>query len=295
MKDQINQLNQDTPIALSARPAYLCADAVPVCGENFDAVWCAERGLPATACRLQAIWLPDASRVSLLLPLSDAFCPANLALIPAIDAHSVMRVLRHSFADCVYVLSDDERDTSAPRVVDVSTYTYLCQLIDRATVLGALAARPPIPIADRQALSRYMIGAARDISHFLGLEIPGADLRIFPVSYPYAGMLFPMTLYRMLLLLALGVLHGFSGETRARVRIELDEELLVPRLCIPAGNKTPLPQEWEQCRRLSAAAGAYFKVQRHRDAILVRFCPLCPHIPPEDFYVFRAGVEPEQF
>jgi len=66
--------------------------------------------------------------------------------------------------------------------------------------------------------------------------------------------------------------------------------MLLPMLEIAAGNKTRLPIEWEECRRTAEREGMFFDVRRKRDCIRVRFCPMTPHILPQEFYSVKAMV-----
>jgi hypothetical protein len=92
----------------------------------------------------------------------------------------------------------------------------------------------------------------------------------------------------MLLCLTLGITRGYTRRVHESLRFVLDEEMLLPMLEMSVGNKTKLPVEWEECRRMAEQEGMFFDIRRKRDAICIRFCPMTPRIAPHEFYSVRA-------
>ena len=173
------------------------------------------------------------------------------------------------------------------RAVDEHTYEYLSSLLSRFRSVQLLSDAPQT-ITDRRELSACVLATFRTVEHALGLEIPAAHLPEFPIPVPFEGDYHPASAFWMQLLLVLGLRRGFADKVWESVCFLTDDEMLLPALDIPVGNRTPLPPEWEECRRLAKAKGMFFDLHRHRDHIRVRFCPLSPHVPPEQFYSVRA-------
>jgi hypothetical protein len=143
-------------------------------------------------------------------------------------------------------------------------------------------------ITDRRQLSQCVLSVFDTIERLLGMEIPLSHLPVFPIAFEYRGTFQTCSAVWMQLLLVLGLHRGFPSRVWDGARLIADDELLLPTLEIPVGNRTPLPREWEECERVAQAAGMFFDVRRKRDSIRVRFCPMTPHISPVEFYSVRA-------
>ena len=300
---------QQTP--LEARPALLHSECEPVMGENFDiALLCRDRVISAphtlpsigedvwedVRCFLRcpdadflAVLLPESYRVMLIAPLPGAMEGEAVAMLPDIGGGSVFRVLRHAFGDQVR-LAKSCRLLSQENVrqADTFTYQYLGQLLSRCrTMMGGVACEA-VAVTDRKQLSQQLIHSFRRMEIFFGCELRGAHVREFPVPFDYNGVFRSTRALWMLLCMTLGLWHGCTARVRDSLRFVPDEELLLPMLEITAGNKTRLPDEWEECRRMAQREGMFFDIRRKRNAIRVRFCPMTPHISPAEFYSLRT-------
>ena len=297
------------PDELNSRPSLLHLDTVPVMGKNFDvlllqadAVVSAPREKGALGRRVLAaagehltspdalffaVALPEYDRVALVVPLPAAPMGEAVVLLPDIGACSMMRVLHHAFADQVKLCGETHAyGREHVRAADENTYQYLQALLFRCRLL--LGDASPIAITDRKQLSHQLFVIFRRMEAFFGFELNDAGAREFPVAFAYKGTFHPTRALWMLMCLTLGIVRGCSKRMRESMRLVTDEEMLLPMLEIAAGNKTRLPAEWEECRRMAEREGMFFEVRRKRDCIRVRFCPMTPHISPQEFYSVKA-------
>ena len=295
--------------ALEVRPTLATLSATPALGRDFELLLLdGDRLLsatgseppwsPAVAATIReylsrptadfaALCLPASDRVLLLSPCLQLGAGPGIALIPNVGAASVLRVLVHAFSDRVCIFGADAIKEQALRAVDEHTYEYLSSLLSRWRSVLTLSDAPQ-EIADRRQLSSRVLSTFRMIEHALGVDIPATHLPEFPIPVAFCGNYHPATAFWMQLLLILGLHRGFTDKIWDSARFLTDDELLLPAMEIPVGNRTPLPREWEECRRLARAKGMFFDVRRKRDAIRVRFCPMTPHISPADFYSVKA-------
>ena len=297
------------PDELNSRPSLLHLDTVPVMGKNFDvlllqadAVVSAPREKEALGRRvlaaagehltspdalLFAVALPEYDRVALVVPLPAAPKGEAVVLLPDIGACSMMRVLHHAFADLVKLCGETHAyGREHVRAADENTYQYLQALLFRCRLL--LGDASPIAITDRKQLSHQLFVIFRRMEAFFGFELNDAGAREFPVAFAYEGTFHPTRALWMLMCLTLGIVRGCSKRMRESMRLVTDEEMLLPMLEIAAGNKTRLPAEWEECHRMAEREGMFFEVRRKRDCIRVRFCPMTPHISPQEFYSVKT-------
>ena len=297
------------PIAgeLDARPTLATLDKTPTLGRDFEVVLLAGKSslssarlplpslgaeaairdfLTAPGADFAAFPLPD-DRVALVSPCRAGGVGWGIALVPNVGAASVLRVLSHAFSDRVRIFGTGCEREPALRAVDEHTYEYLSNLLSRWRSVLMLPDAPQA-VSDRRELSACVLATFRVVEHVLGIEIPAAHLTEFPIPVPFVGSFCPSAAFWMQLLLVLGLRRGFAPSVWDDARYLTEDEMLLPAMDIPVGNRTPLPPEWEECRRLARAKGMFFDLHRHRDHIRVRFCPLTPHIPPEQFYSVRA-------
>jgi hypothetical protein len=233
-----------------------------------------------------AVALPDCERVALVTPLSALVPETAVAIVPRIGLAGMLRVLRHSFDGQITIVGEGlSRTQEALREADTYVFDYLRWVI---THCRALAEVGSMDITDRRQLSQCVLSVFDTIERLLGMEIPLSHLPVFPIAFEYRGTFQACSAVWMQLLLVLGLHRGFPSRVWDGARLIADDELLLPTLEIPVGNRMPLPREWEECERVAQAAGMFFDVRRKRDSIRVRFCPMTPHISPVEFYSVRA-------
>ncbi|MBE6661632.1 MAG: hypothetical protein E7605_09570 [Ruminococcaceae bacterium] len=297
------------PDELNSRPSLLHLDTVPVMGQNFDvlllradAVVSAPCGKEALGQRVLAVSqddltrsdaeflavaLPECDRVALVVPWPASTMGEAVVLLPDIGMHSMMRVLRYAFVDQVKLCGEMQTyGNEHVRAADEHTYQYLQALLSRCRIL--LSGVSPIAISDRKQLSRQLIVIFHKMEAFFGLELNDAGAREFPVAFAYEGTLRPTSALWMLMCLTFGIMRGCTKRMRESMRLAPDEEMLLPMLEIAAGNKTRLPVEWAECRRMAEREGMFFDVRRKRNSIRIRFCPMTPHTLPQEFYSVKA-------
>lgn len=294
--------------ALDARPTLATLDKTPALGRDFEVVLLAGKSslstsrvpfpplgiegairdfLASSTADFAALPLPDDDRVALVSPCRVGGVGWGIALIPTVGASSILRVLSHAFSDRVCILGQGSERELTLRTVDEHTYEYLSNLLSRWRSVLMLPDAPQA-VNNRRELSACVLATFRVVEHVLGIEIPAAHLSEFPLPVPFAGAFHPASAFWMQLLLVLGLRRGFAASAWEDARYLTEDEMLLPAMDIPVGNRTPLPPEWEECRRLAQSKGMFFDLHRHRDRIRVRFCPLTPHTSPAEFYSVRA-------
>jgi hypothetical protein len=296
---------------LQSRPVPIREETVPRMDENMDVfLLCGGRivsrperadllaealertlyDLPVENSReMLAIALPECERVALVTPLSALMPDTAVVIVPRIGLPGMLRVLRHSFDGQVTIVGEGlSRTQEALREVDAHVFAYLRWVITHCRLLAMETGS--VDITDRRQLSQCVLSAFGTIERLLGVELPLSHLPAFPIAFEYRGTFHTASALWMQLLLVLGLYRGFSARIWNDARLIADDELLLPTLEIPVGNRTPLPREWEECERVAQAAGMFFDVRRKRDSIRVRFCPMTPHISPVEFYSVKAMV-----
>jgi hypothetical protein len=236
-----------------------------------------------------ALTLPASERVALVMPLCTLVPNTAVAIVPRVSLACMLRVLRHSFDGQLAIVGESPtRTQEALRESDVPVFDYLRRLINHCRALATEACH--VDITDRRQLSQCVLSAFGTIERLLGVEIPLSHLPAFPIAFEYRGTFHTASALWMQLLLVLGLYRGFPTKIWNNARLIADDELLLPTLEISAGNRTPLPYEWEEGVRMAQAAGMFFDIRRKRDSIRVRFCPMTPHISPVEFYSVKAMV-----
>lgn len=297
------------PSDLQSRPALIGEGTVPRMDENMDVFvsicgYMVSAPLHATALEeairralgdlsidneygMAAVPLPECDRVVLIISMSGIFPNASLMLIPHIGMSSMLRVLHHAFDGQIAVFDGSlARSAEAMREGDANVYGYMKWLIGRFHALVAQVEE--ITITDRRELSQYVLSTFRTVEWLIGLDIPMSHQSPFPVAYDFCGTVETSTALWLQMLLILGLRRGFSVKAWENARLTVDDELLLPTIEISAGNRTPLPYEWEECHRVAKTTGMFFDVKRKRDRIRVRFCPVTPHILPSEFYSVKT-------
>lgn len=302
-------LPQEGQNELQSRPVLIGEDTTPRMDENMDVLLlCGGRVVSRPECtdllartlerawddvliesgrEVSAVALPDCERVALVMPLTAALPGAAIVIVPRIGYCAMLRVLRHAYAGQICIVGATPASMQeALRESDTHVFDYLRWLIPHCRALAAEAGC--VDITDRRQLSQCVLSVFGSIEGLLGVEIPLSHLPAFPIAFDYRGTFHTGSALWMQLLLVLGLYRGFSARVWESARLIADDELLLPTLDIPVGNRTPLPREWEECKRVAQAAGMFFDVRRKRDGIRVRFCPMTPHISPAEFYSVRA-------
>ena len=296
---------------LQSRPVPIGEKTLPRMDENMDVfllcggriVSCHARAdglaieLERTLCNLPvgngrealALTLPASERVALVMPLCTLVPNTAVAIVPRVSLACMLRVLRHSFDGQLAIVGESPtRTQEALRESDVPVFDYLRRLINHCRALATEACH--VDITDRRHLSQCVLAVFDSVERLLGVEIPFSHLSPFPIAFDYHGSFHTASALWMQMLLVLGLYRGFSAKAWGTARLIADDELLVPTVEIPVGNRTPLPREWAECERLARATGMFFDIRRHRDHIRVRFCPMMPHISPVEFYSVKAMV-----
>ena len=294
---------------LQSRPVYIGEDTLPQIDENMDVYLALGGRIVSAPARTEAqeaailrvlvdmgtdgrheivaVTLRECERVALVAPIASCLPEAALVIVPRIGRGSMLRVLSHTFDGQVTFLGrEDVRTPDAPRESDAPVYSYLRWLISRLRAISQEA--ETVDITDRRQLSERVLSVFSTLECLLGVEIPMAHTAAFPVAYAFCGAFSQCLALWMQLLLVLGLRRGFAAKVWRDALLTADHELLLPTLEIPVGNRTPLPREWEVCRHMAEETGMFFDVQRKRDRIRVRFCPMTPHIAPAEFYSVKA-------
>lgn len=294
---------------LQSRPVPIGEKTMPRMDENMDVFllcggrvvsrpkhgeWLAEAleralgDLPSPNGReVLTVALPECDRVALAAPLFGHLADRAVAMIPRITLAGMLRVLHHAFDGQIMMIGEGPSHTQETlRESDVHVFAYVRHLIHASRMLAMETGS--MDIADRRQLSQRMLSVFDVIERLLGLEIPLSHLPAFPIAFEYCGTFHAASALWMQLLLVLGLYRGFPTKIWNSARLIADDELLLPTLEISAGNRTPLPYEWEEGVRMAQAAGMFFDIRRKRDSIRVRFCPMTPHISPVEFYSVKA-------
>ena len=239
-----------------------------------------------------AVCLGDRDRVMLVSAVSGLSDGEGIAVVPHIGAHSMARTLCYSFEGRVESDASVTALGGAPvRQSDEVTYLFIERLLSRWRLLvsGRLAWSQGVPIDDRRTLSRQMLATGRAVFAFLGLNEEQMTADAFPVPYPFHGTYYPARAAWMMLCLYGGLCHSFS-RAMGTLRVVMDNERLLPMIELTAGNRTPLPPEWDECSRVAERYGMLFEVKRVKNAVRVCLCPMTPSISPAAFYALRAPV-----
>lgn len=234
---------------------------------------------------LMALALPDARRLLLVLPMPGLNGGEGVAILPDLDAQSLVRVLHHSFGGRV-CLTESALGMASRAVCerDEDTYVYLRRLL---SAWRWLTYGESIRIEDRRALSHHMQVTGSMVFSLLGLSAEDMVSSSFPIPYPFCGSYHPARAAWLLLCLCCG-LHRCLSKSLSSLTSVPDNERLLPMIELHVGNRTRTPSEWEECGRLAARYGMLFEVKRTRSTMRIALCPLTPDISPAAFYAFRA-------
>ena len=249
------------------------AAALHLLDESRDALASFAADTSGTPCL--AIPVPNHDRILLAFRAEGIKSSAILGFIPDIGASSVARVLCHSFAHCVSIPSAVMRlGDASPRKTDAKTYAHIASLLENGRRLPLRNGR--IEIADRRMLSDWLDSLLGSVFALLGIEDAPPSSLSFPLEHSFAGTLCLTPAFWMLLCLFGGLYRTLPTQRYSTVRLSLDDEHLLPVVSFASGNRTRLPSEWEECRRIAAHYGMFFDIHRTRDTVYVRFCPMTP-------------------
>ncbi|MBO5306087.1 MAG: hypothetical protein J6B12_04925, partial [Clostridia bacterium] len=236
---------------------------------------------------MMAFLLPERERLLLLAPVPGLSSGESVGFMLDLDAAATARVLAHSFGTAV-AMDDGVRNLAAApmRETDEQAYMLLCRLL---RVWRCLTSDKDVGIRDRRELSRRMM-----LTGELVLALLGDDLEhkgeMFPFGYPFVGTYPTAPAAWMMLCLGCGLIRKFSSII-SQMHFGPERERLLPMLEIPAGNRTVLPPEWQECSRIAEQYDMLFETRRQRDAVRVILCPMTPLEEKSSFYSMRAGIE----
>lgn len=169
---------------LEARPTLATVSTAPVVSRDFDIVLLAGRhrlgSLPGRTLWTRgedaavggylsdprgdfaAMPLAESDRVVIVLPHSRFGAGWGVALIPGVGGASVLRVLRHAYADRVCLVGERPAGEHSLRAADERTYEHLSNLLSRWRSALALSDAPQ-SVADRRRLSAHVLSTFRKI------------------------------------------------------------------------------------------------------------------------------------
>ncbi len=223
---------------------------------------------------LAALTLPNEQRTLVVLPATGDVGGEGVGILPLGDPSTVADVLDRAFGDRVLWLSERGETRGAREDVDGDALERLLRnvllLLDHH-----MGAAHELAVRDRCQMSHYMCAQGELLRVLLSGQRPSGSLRPFPIAYPFHGSFCPSRAAWMALCFAVGLMRALPP-SRYPIALAADHERLLPMLEITAGNRTRLPEEWQECARMAERLGMFFDVRRTRSSILVRVCPLVP-------------------
>lgn len=225
---------------------------------------------------LAAVELPE-RRVLLLMPAAGPLGGEGLGIIPRVDRETILRVLDRSFSTRVCRLTPCRASTHDTPSGKESEEAAVEQLIQNGLRLldGSMGASRELTVRDRRQMSLYLCAMGDLLGTFLDGYLPGEAPSSFPIAYPMHGVFCPARAAWMLLCFAVG-LRRTMPSAKHLLRNVSDHERLLPMVEITAGNRTRLPEEWQECLQMAERLGMFFDIRRTRSSVLVRLCPLIP-------------------
>ena len=223
------------------------------------------------------VCLPARRRTLVLLPAVGALGGEGVGLLPRAESETVGYALSRALKDRVLWLTGQPalpKDTACAENEEEVAIERLLQnalrLLDART-----GSRRELAVRDRRQMSLYLCALGSLIGTFLGERYISENPRPFPIAYPFYGTFCPAYAAWMMLCFIAGLLRVLPWH-KYPLRSAADHERLLPMVEITAGNRTHLPNEWQECARMAEMLGMYFDVRRTRSSILVRLCPIVP-------------------